>query len=374
MTVTYIANKLFDGESLKENVPVSISDGRIVAFETVPGAPQKQLSGLLAPGLIDVQVNGGGGRLFNNAPDLETLRIMGEAHGAFGTTGFMPTLITDEISVMQRAADTVAAACSAQTPGVLGIHFEGPHLAGARKGVHPENHIRELSEQELMLYSRDDLGVKVVTLAPETVHPEVISVLVNLGVKVCLGHSNATFEATQAALNAGAMGFTHLYNAMSRLNSRDPGMVGAALLDQASWCGIILDGHHVHAGAARLAHHSKPQGKIMLVTDSMSLIGTEEDSFPFFGSHIYRDGDRLTNGDGVLAGSHLNMVTAVKNAIDFLNVDLAEALRMASLYPAEFLGQDDVRGRLKVGCPADFILLDDKLTVQGTWVRGERIF
>ncbi|WP_339865687.1 N-acetylglucosamine-6-phosphate deacetylase [Paremcibacter congregatus] len=374
MSVTYIADHIFDGETLRQDVPVTVSDGRIVAFEGCAGAEEIRLHGMLAPGFVDVQVNGGGGYLFNNAPDLETLKAMGAAHAAFGTTGFMPTLVTDDIAVMQQAADAVAVALAQNLPGVLGVHFEGPHLAGARKGIHPENHIRELSEQELIVYARNDLGDKMITLAPETVAPDVIAVLVGLGVKVCLGHSNADYETTQAALAAGATGFTHLFNAMSRLNSRDPGMVGAALLDPDSWCGIILDGHHVHAGTARLAHHAKPRGKMMLVTDSMSLIGTQEESFPFFGELIFRDGDRLANGDGVLAGSHLDMATAVRNAVTYLGIEYEEALRMASLYPAEFLGQDQTRGRLTVGGAADFILLKDDRTVQGTWIGGKKVF
>ncbi|PHZ84805.1 N-acetylglucosamine-6-phosphate deacetylase [Paremcibacter congregatus] len=374
MSVTYIADHIFDGETLRQDVPVTVSDGRIVAFEGCAGAEEIRLHGMLAPGFVDVQVNGGGGYLFNNAPDLETLKVMGAAHAAFGTTGFMPTLVTDDIAVMQQAADAVAVALAQNLPGVLGIHFEGPHLAGARKGIHPENHIRELSEQELIVYARNDLGDKMITLAPETVAPDVIAVLVGLGVKVCLGHSNADYETTQAALAAGATGFTHLFNAMSRLNSRDPGMVGAALLDPDSWCGIILDGHHVHAGTARLAHHAKPKGKMMLVTDAMSLIGTQEESFPFFGELIFRDGDRLANGDGVLAGSHLDMTTAVRNAVTYLGIEYEEALRMASLYPAEFLGQDQTRGRLTVGGAADFILMKDDRTIQGTWIGGKKVF
>ena len=215
-------------------------------------------------------------------------------------------------------------------------------------------------------------GLKMVTLAPENVSPEDIAKLVSLGVKVCLGHSNADGKIAAAAVAAGATGFTHLYNAMSPLHSRDPGMVGTALISDDCWCGLIADGHHVSAEAMTLALKAKPRGKVVLVTDAMSLVGSDEQSFPLFNRIVTRDGDKLTSTTGELAGSHLDMIGAVRNIRDMCGVELAEALRMAGLYPAQFLGSEG--GRIEPGAPADMILIDDELQVKKTWINGQEVF
>lgn len=373
MARTLIAEQLFDGEQFRRDVSLTIGDnGRIQALDGGAPADAERLRGLLAPGLVDVQVNGGGGVLFNNDPSVNALGRMSAAHARFGTTGFVPTLITDRVDVMRRAADAVSAALREGLPGVIGVHFEGPHLSAPKKGTHEEALIRPLSEEELAIYARDDLGIKVVTLAPENVPVEDIRKLVSLGVRVCLGHSNADGATAAAALEAGATGFTHLYNAMSPLQSREPGMVGTALVSDGAWCGLIADGHHVCAEAMRLALKAKPRGKVILVTDAMSLVGSDETSFPLFDRVVTRVGDRLTSTTGELAGSHLDMIGAVRNIRDWCGVELVEALRMGGLYPAQFLGSD--AGRIAAGGPADLILLDDKLQVQKTWIGGREVF
>jgi len=219
---------------------------------------------------------------------------MVEAHSKYGTTGLLPTLITSNLETISAAADTIALAIKQEIHGVIGVHFEGPHISEPKKGIHSSQHIRPLSEQELAIYCRDDLGIKVVTLAPEHVTSEQIQRLTQHNVKVCLGHSNASFELTQAALAAGAVGFTHLFNAMSPLTSREPNMIGAALLDEQSWCGLILDGHHVHPATAKLANRLKCSGKMMLVTDAMSTIGSSQKVFEFDGHKIVLEGDRIS--------------------------------------------------------------------------------
>ncbi|WP_428818903.1 N-acetylglucosamine-6-phosphate deacetylase [Microbulbifer sp. MCCC 1A16149] len=372
MTQAFIAQQLFDGEELRSDVALTIEGGKVVTLGGEAAADAVYLKGLLAPGLIDVQVNGGGGALFNNDTTVNALGKMSAAHARFGTTGFMPTLITDQVDVMQRAADAVSAALKEGVPGVLGVHFEGPHLSTPKKGTHEEKFIRPLSDEELAIYAREDLGLKMVTLAPENVSPADIQKLVDLGVKVCLGHSNADGKTAAAAVAAGATGFTHLYNAMSPLHSRDPGMVGTALISDGCWCGLIADGHHVSAEAMTLALKAKPRGKIMLVTDAMSLVGSDEMSFPLFERIVTRDGDKLTSTTGELAGSHLDMIGAVRNIRDWCDVELTEALRMAGLYPAQFLGSTG--GRIQQGKPADFILIDDELQVQKTWINGQEVF
>jgi N-acetylglucosamine-6-phosphate deacetylase len=361
--------RLFDGEQWHTNVRVTAEAGLITAIAACSAAECTDLT--LAPGFIDVQVNGGGGALFNTAPTIDSLRTMLKAHAGFGTTAMLPTVITDSVATMQQCADAIAAAVAAVEPGILGVHFEGPHLSVPKRGVHPTEHIRGLSADELALYGRTDLGIKLVTVAPENVTPEQIRQLVELNVIVCLGHSNADGATVAAALAAGATGFTHLYNAMSPLTSREPGMVGVALADRNSWCGIIFDGHHVHPVAAKLALAAKPRGKMLIVTDAMSPVGTNDTEFPFFAGKVTRVGNKLTNDAGSLAGSVLDMAGAVQYAVTELGTEQGEALRMAALYPAEFLGIADRAGRIAAGYRADLVLLDQKGVVQQCFIAGQ---
>tara|TARA_R110002167_G_scaffold91458_1_gene246012 strand:+ start:57443 stop:58576 length:1134 start_codon:yes stop_codon:yes gene_type:complete len=376
MITTLIAEQLFDGQSLHNNRPVSFEDGKIISFDTVQGAHETKVSGLLTAGFIDTQVNGGGGYLFNHQTTIPTLKAMVKAHGRYGTSALLPTLITSDLSTLHCAADVISQAISMQLPGVIGVHFEGPHISVPKKGIHSTEHIRQLSKRELELYCRNDLGIKIVTVAPENVSVETIKTLVKNQVIVCLGHSNASYEQTQAALDAGARGFTHLFNAMSPLTSREPNMIGAALLDKTSWCGLILDGHHVHPAAAKLATLAKPKGKMMLVTDSMSTIGSDQSEFEFDGHKIQLSGAKLTSQTGQLAGSALDMITAINHAETMLEVTLSEALRMASLYPAEFLKIAHQQGQLSIGANADFTLLSTINAghhVTQTWIGGNPI-
>lgn len=361
--------RLFDGAHWHHNVSVSWQEGSILSITPAQG---NITDATLVPGLIDIQVNGGGGALFNTAPTVDTLSAMIKAHGRYGTTALLPTVITDDIAVMQQAAEAIASAIRQQVPGIIGVHFEGPHLSQPKRGIHPPRHIRPISEAEWQLYGRDDVGVKLVTVAPENVSVADIRRLVALGVKVFLGHSDADSETVQAALNAGATGFTHLYNAMSPLGSRAPGMVGVALSDPDSWCGIILDGYHVHPVAAKVALAAKRPGKLVLVTDAMSLVGSEQSTFEFDGDLIRREGDKLVSVEGKLAGSVLDMASAVRYAVQVLGVSEAEALRMGGLYPAQCLGLP--LGRLAVGMQADMVLLDAQYLVCATWCAGQTIF
>ena len=363
---------LFDGETMHHNVAVTFNESKITAIE--PSAQKELIAGTMVPGFIDVQVNGGGGALFNSDPSVEAINTIGLAHAKFGTTGFLPTLITDNVEVMQKAADAVSVAIKQQQPGVLGVHFEGPHLSVPKKGVHSTEFIRAISDAEMAVFTRQDLGKVAVTLAPENVNVADIKTLVDAGVRVCLGHSNADFETVNNALKAGATGFTHLFNAMSAMQSRELGMVGAALLDDNSWCGLIVDGYHVDYNACKIAIRAKQTGKIMLVTDAMPPVGTDDQSFPFFGSKVIRTGDRLNALTGELAGSCLDMAAAVKNTVEYVGVDLDEALRMAALYPEQFLQLERSIGQLSVGAQADFVLLDSELNVQQTWISGKQVY
>ncbi|EWH09147.1 N-acetylglucosamine-6-phosphate deacetylase [Catenovulum agarivorans DS-2] len=367
----YRPDRLFDGKKFIEQPIVTVENGLIakISFDQ-PEAEIVELAGLLAPGYIDVQVNGGGGVLFNNAPTLATLKTMVAAHAKFGTTAMLPTLITDDIKVMQQGADAIATAISQQMPGILGVHFEGPHLSVAKRGVHPKDQVRGISQAEWAVFARQDLGIKKVTIAPETVSPDEISRLTELGCIVSIGHSNGSYQQAIDAISAGVSGFTHLYNAMSPLSSREPGIVGAALTAQQSYCGIIVDLHHVHPEVARLAFKCKGVDKLALVTDAMALIGSEKTKFELFGEEIELKGDKLQIATGQLAGSHLSMQQAVQNCVNHLDLLLADSLNMASLTPANWLGIAENYGSLTVGKRADWVVLDKHLNVMQSCIAG----
>ncbi|AZZ95282.1 N-acetylglucosamine-6-phosphate deacetylase [Hahella sp. KA22] len=368
--------RIFTGETLLSQQALIIEGGRIHSItpeHQIPAdAVRLSLNGmLLAPGYIDVQVNGGGGALFNDNPSPAVLREMGAAHRRYGTTAFMPTLITDTRDKMDAAVRAVDAALREGAPGILGIHLEGPYLNVARKGVHREAVIREPEADALQLLSSlGDIGVTIVTLAPEKVPEGFVRKLRERGVHVCLGHTAASYEQVHQALAEGATGFTHLFNAMTPLRNRDPGVVGAALDDADSWCGLIADNHHVHPATMRIALRAKAQGKIMLVTDAMHSVGMPGEEFELLGEKLVRCNGRLATEQGVLAGSDLDMATAVRNTVSAIGLDVEEALRMASLYPAQFLGIDDEYGRIAPGYRADLVLLNDQLEVEGTWIGG----
>lgn len=378
MSTAILNGDIFDGEQLLKGHAVILREGRIDAVVPEHALPndihdRHDLDGgVLVPGFIDLQVNGGGGVLFNDAPTSETIAAIGQAHRPFGTTSFLPTLISDRFDVMQRALEAVDDAIGRSIPGVLGIHLEGPFLNQERRGVHDAGVFRELDEAAFALVTRLARGKTLMTLAPEKTSPDMIQRLCQQGVHVWGGHSAADYETTLAALSAGMSGFTHLYNAMSPLQSRAPGMVGAALNDDESWVGLIADGHHVHPGACRLVQRAKPQGKVILVTDAMPTVGASERSFTLGTERIYANDGRLTTADGTLAGSDLNMITAVNNASEFMDVPWYEAVRMASLYPAQALGLEKQLGKIASGYRADLVSVDAPGgRIQTTWINGD---
>lgn len=366
--------QFFDGDNFIKNKVLSIENGIIIGIDDDLQQYDEKLAGLVAPGFIDLQVNGGGGVLFNNTPSVEGVNTMLLAHAKYGTTAMLPTLITDTVEVMQQAADAIAVAIAQKVPGIIGIHFEGPHLSIAKKGAHSEAFIRPISAQEWQILSRQDLGKVIVTLAPENVLTSDIVKMRELGIHVCLGHTNASYTVAQQAVNAGATGFTHLYNAMSALQGREPGVVGCALLNDNTNCGLIVDGHHVDFASCRLALKAKPKGKVFLVTDAMPPVGTKDTEFAFFDRTVYLHNGKLTSTTGELAGSVLDMATAVRNCVNYLHVPLSEALKMASLYPAKYIGLPAQYGRLVVGSRADFVEFNDQQQVTSTWIGGAQLF
>ena len=358
----------------EEDRALLIENGRIaavVAKADVPSnAERVNLAGrTLVPGFIDTQVNGGGNRLFNDDPSPETVAAIGAAHRKFGTTGFLPTLISDDAGKVAAAMEAVRQAIESGVAGALGVHIEGPFLNAARKGIHDPAKIRSISDSDVELLSRPVGGKTVVTLAPETVGLEVIRELSEDGVLVCAGHTNASAECIAGALRNGLRGFTHLFNAMSQLTAREPGVVGAALIDDRSWCGIIIDGHHVDPLVLKLALRAAPLRRFMLVTDAMPSVGGRK-SFVLNGQPIIVTGGKCTNADGTLAGSDLDMASAVRNAVKLLDLDLPAAVAMASSNPAAFLGLDHELGRIAPGYRANLVLLDDTVEVAETWIEG----
>ena len=368
------ANVLTD-DGFRPDLAVLVEDGKVVALLPESGLPagvtRRDLGGgHLLPGYIDVQVNGGGGVLFNNAPTVEALRSIVAGHRRFGSTGLMPTLISDDVETMRLAVAAVRQAIAAGVPGVLGIHLEGPYIAPERKGTHNADKFRVPDAAEIEMATSLDNGVTLVTLAPEQVPADTIRAMVARGAKVAAGHTAASYEQARVGLDAGISGFTHLYNAMTPLQGRDPGVVGAALEDPHSWCGVIVDGVHVHPASLRVALAAKPRGKILLVTDAMPMVGADAPSFELYGETITAIDGVVRNAAGSLAGSALDMASAVRNTVQMLGLPLEEAARMASTYPAQFLGIDDYRGRIAPGCAADLVLLDDALQVRETWIGG----
>jgi N-acetylglucosamine-6-phosphate deacetylase len=376
MRAALVNGRLLTDEGLVSGPTLLLSGARIEALvdpkdPRCADAAVVDLEGqILLPGFIDVQVNGGGGVLFNDDPSPESIRAIGAAHRRFGTTGFLPTLISDDLDSIGRAIDAVQSSLDAGMPGVLGIHIEGPFLNWARRGVHDSKHLRLLDTSFVSPLSRLRGGRTVLTLAPEMTTPEIIAKLAASGILVSAGHSEASFAETTAAIAHGLRGFTHLFNAMARIEPRDPGIVGAALYDEKTWCGIIVDGHHVDPIMLKLALRCKPHDRFMLVTDAMPAVGSTEPTFVLQGRTIRVVDGICRDESGTLAGTALDMAGAVRNAVSLLGLDLVEAARMAGEYPAEFLGLGHELGRIAPGYRANLVLLNDELEVQKTWIEG----
>lgn len=377
MSVAITGARVLLDDGFANDVAVRIEGDRITAVvpeaALSPGEPRHDASGLtLLPGFVDAQNNGGGGVLFNDKPTVEAIAAIAAAHRRFGTTGFLPTLISDDLDVVRRGVRAVDEAIERGVPGVIGIHIEGPFLNVDRKGIHDPAKMRDLDEEGFAVVTGLQRGRTLVTLAPERTTPAMLRRLAAAGVVVAAGHTDGGYREIREALDNGLTGFTHLFNAMSPLTSREPGAVGAALEDQASWCGLIVDGRHVDPVTMRLALRCKPLDRFMLVTDAMPSVGMTEKSFMLQGQEV-----RVINGvcvteNGTLAGADLDMATAVRNAVAMLRLPLSEVARMASRYPAEFLGLAGEIGRIAPGHRADVVLMDSSLHAVECWISGRR--
>ena len=371
----FLCSRLFTGDEMRRDAAALVADGQVrtvVQATAIPAGVRILDLGdaLLAPGFIDLQVNGGGGVLFNDDPSPATLARIAAAHRRFGTTGLLPTLISDSPDKRRAARAAVTAARAAGVPGILGLHLEGPHLAPERRGVHDRRWLAPPTAEDLELLAPLADGVLLVTLAPDLVPDETIARLAAAGVVIAAGHSAADYDRTRAALAAGVAGFTHLFNAMPAPTSREPGIVGAALDDRGAWCGLIVDGHHLHPATVRLAWRAKPRGTLILVTDAMPPVGGDAAPFRLGDQDITVTGGRCLSAEGRLAGSALDMATAVRNCVFEVGIPLEDALAMATANAADALGLGQRRGRIAPGCAADFVVLDHRLAVRATYIAG----
>lgn len=365
------ADRIFDGTTWHEHSAVVIEGSQVqqvVSRAETPAVPITNLpDGIwLAPGFIDIQVNGGGDVLFNDCPTAQTISVIAAAHRRFGTTGFLPTLITDHPENTSAAIAAVRDAMRAQ-PAVLGLHLEGPFISRDKLGVHNPAFIRVPASADLDILTAPRSGALVVTLAPEQVPPQFIARLVASGARVCLGHSMATYTQTQAAIAEGLSGFTHLFNAMRQLESREPGPIAAALESASCSYGLIVDGVHVDPAMLRLA--LRGLGNPFLVTDAMPPVGGVRSTFRLYNEEIRIEQNRCIRHDGTLAGAFLDMASAVRNCVRLLGLPVEQALRLASVNPAAFLGIE--AGRLAPGFRADMIAFEPRaIEVLRTWVAG----
>ena len=377
MTVHSFANgHVVTRAGIFEGASIQVEAGRIVALDPAlaPAADAIDLQGgWIVPGFIDTQVNGGGGVLFNDTPSVDGIAAIGAAHARFGTTGFLPTLISDVPEVIAQALDAADAAIAAGVPGCIGAHIEGPVLNRDRKGIHDAGKLRRLDETLIELLARPRRGKVMLTLAPELVAIEDIRRLRAAGVILSIGHSNADYATATAAIAAGMTGVTHLFNAMSPLVHRAPGVVGAALDDQQVYCGVIVDGHHVHDAPLRIAMRARPHERFLLVTDAMPCVGSDLAEFTLHGRRIRVENGCCVGEDGTLAGSALDMAGAFRNAVRRLGLPHADAAAMAASNPAAFLGLEAERGALASGLLADWVQLTHDLQPVASWLAGNRI-
>lgn len=374
------APRIFDGQNWHEGSALLVDSGQVETVLPIAGVPKNIAieylnHGMLVPGLVDLQVNGGGGVLFNNQPDAVGIEKICAAHLSLGTTALFPTLISDTRAVQKAAIAAAIQAHAEKIPGFAGLHLEGPHLSKSRKGAHQPELIRPMDDDDLnMLFAaRTRLPALMITVAPENVTPEQVAVLVKAGIRVSVGHSDAGSKEVHQLIRAGASLITHLFNAMSQISARQPGVVGTALNSGEVHVGLIADGFHVHPGVMELALRAKkPPGRIFLISDAMSFAGTSATRLVLNGREIVRENGKLVLADGTLAGADLDLAKAVGVVHRRVGVELGEALRMAALYPAQAVGLDH-GGRLSAGVAADFVWLDDELKSQAVWCAGKRV-
>ena len=355
---------LLEGEAIVEIV----DDSKIPKdFET-----QKLNGGILSPGFIDLQVNGGGGKLFNNSPDKDSLNTIIGAHQHFGTTSIMPTVISDSLNVLQKCTDTISDEIN-HNHSLLGIHIEGPFFNVKYRGVHQKQYINTINATYMSLFETLDKFPVMLTLAPECISIKQLKSLKSLGFKILAGHTDANYDQLEEAVKYGLDGFTHLFNAMGQISAREPGVVGSALDFDETSASIIVDLHHVHPSLINLSFKQKPKGKLFFVSDSMATINHGDPSFELYDEVVSESKGRIINSEGKLAGSSITQIDAIKNAYQKCNIPLDSAISMATLYPAEYIGVSNYLGKLKKDYRADLAHFNSDFKIQNVWVAGKQI-
>ena len=370
-------SKLFNGIDFIEHKALLIDDQHIAGIVNEEAIPtdfsvQKLDGGILSPGFIDLQVNGGGGKLFNNSPDKESLNTIISAHQYFGTTSIMPTVISDSLNILQKCTDTISNEID-NNHSLLGIHIEGPFFNVKYRGVHQKQYINTINASYLNLFETLDKFPVMLTLAPECISIKQLKHLKSLGFKILAGHTDANYDQLEEAVKYGLDGFTHLFNAMGQISAREPGVVGSAFDFDETSASIIVDLHHVHPSLINLSFKQKPKGKLFFVSDSMATINHGEPSFELYDEVVSESNGRIINSEGKLAGSSITQIDAIKNAYQKCSIPLESAISMATLYPAEYLGVSDYIGQLKKGYRADLAHFDSNFHVQNVWLAGKQI-
>ena len=370
-------SKLFNGIDFIEHKALLIDDQHIAGIVNEDAIPtdfqvKKIDGGILSPGFIDLQVNGGGGKLFNNSPDKESLNTIISAHQYFGTTSIMPTVISDSLNILQKCTDTISNEID-NNHSLLGIHIEGPFFNVKYRGVHQKQYINTINASYLNLFETLDKFPVMLTLAPECISIKQLKHLNSLGFKILAGHTDANYDQLEEAVKYGLDGFTHLFNAMGQISAREPGVVGSAFDFDETSASIIVDLHHVHPSLINLSFKQKPKGKLFFVSDSMATINHGEPSFELYDEVVSESNGRIINSEGKLAGSSITQIDAIKNAYQKCSIPLESAISMATLYPAEYIGVSDYIGQLKKGYRADLAHFDSNFHVQNVWLAGKQI-
>ncbi len=377
MKQALIGAQLFSGKEFFDNSALLIDGENIIDIINEHNIPnnfetQKLNGGILSPGFIDLQVNGGGGKLFNNSPDKQSLNTIIEAHQHFGTTSIMPTVISDSLNVLKRCTTTISEVIE-NNKSLLGVHIEGPFFNVKYRGVHQKQYINTINSDYLNLFeSLKDFPV-MLTLAPECISTKQLKHLKSLGFKILAGHTDASYDQLEEAIKYGLDGFTHLFNAMGQISAREPGVVGSALTFDNAAASIIVDLHHVHPSLIQMAYKQKPQGKLFFVSDSMATIHHGEPSFELYDEVVSESNGRIINSEGKLAGSSITQIDAIKNAYQSCNIPLNDAIAMVTRYPAEYLGVANYLGSLKSGYRADLTHFDLDFQVHNVWVAGKQL-
>ena len=377
MKQALLGSQIFCGERFYDDHALLVEGKSIVDIVDKNNTPDNfnkiELDqGILAPGFIDLQVNGGGGVLFNNSPNKESLNTIIKAHQFFGTTSVMPTVISDSLEVLEQCIKTVTEEIK-NNSSLLGIHIEGPFFNTKYRGVHQKQYISTINSDYLNLFESLKGFPVMLTLAPECISSQQLKHMTSLGIKTLAGHTDASYDELDDAIKNGLDGFTHLFNAMGQISAREPGVVGSALHFENTFASIIVDLHHVHPSLIQLAYQLKPKGKLFFISDSMATINHGKPSFELYDEVVNESDGRLVNSEGKLAGSSITQIDAVKNAYQKCNIPLNQALAMASRYPAEYLGIENHLGSLKPGYRADLVHFDSNFKVHSAWVSGKQI-